>query len=67
MVDGSTGLAVDGADPAQVVAALRRLAVDPALRARLGAAAQLRAALYDWHGVAARILAATRTAISTSE
>lgn len=60
VVDGSTGLAVDGTDPAQVAAALRRLAADPALRARLGAAAQLRAALYDWHSVAARTLAAAR-------
>jgi phosphatidylinositol alpha-1,6-mannosyltransferase len=60
VVDGSTGLAVDGGDPAQLATALRRLAADPALRARLGAAAQLRAALYDWHGVAARTLAATR-------
>ncbi len=60
VVDGSTGLAVDGRDPAQLAAALRRLAADPELRARLGAAAQLRAALYDWHGVAGRTFAACR-------
>lgn len=60
VVDGSTGLAVDGDDPAQLTDALRRLAADPALRTRLGAAAQLRAALYDWHGVAARTLSAAR-------
>ncbi len=60
VVDGSTGLAVDGTDPAQLATALRRLAADPALRARLGAAAQLRAGLYDWHRVAARTFAATR-------
>ena len=60
VVEGSTGLAVDGHDRAAVVAAIRRLADDPALRERLGAAAQLRAALYDWNAVTARTVAAAR-------
>lgn len=37
--DGVTGVVCDGADPAAVTAALGRLLDDPALRARLGAAA----------------------------
>lgn len=60
VIDGSTGLAVDGSDPGQLAGALRHLAADPELRARLGAAAQRRAALFDWHGVAGRTLAAAR-------
>lgn len=55
--DGETGLLCDGADPAAVGAALARLLDDPALRARLGAAA--RGAVREgggWDAVAGHLL-----------
>lgn len=47
VVDGVTGLVVDGGKPAQLAAAMLRLIDDPALRVELGAAAHARAASYD--------------------
>jgi phosphatidylinositol alpha-1,6-mannosyltransferase len=47
-----TGIVVDGNDAAAVTAALRRLATDPALRSRMGMAAQRRAAEFDWSQMA---------------
>lgn len=55
VLDGRTGLVVDGADLAQVTAALRRLAIDPALRARLGREAAEWAARHDWPAGAAAV------------
>lgn len=46
--DGVTGLVVPSEAPQALAAALERLAVDPALRARLGAAAQTRLRQMDW-------------------
>lgn len=49
VVDGRTGLLVPPGDPAALAAALARLAADPDLRARLGAAGRERTAeLYAW-------------------
>jgi len=43
VADGETGLLVAPGDPAELAAALRRLAADPSLRRRLGAAGRARA------------------------
>jgi phosphatidylinositol alpha-1,6-mannosyltransferase len=43
VIDGETGLLCDGANDADVLAALRRLLRDDVLRRRLGAAAEIRA------------------------
>jgi len=51
--DGENGLLVPPRDPTALVAALRLMAADPALRARLGAAARRRSLRYDTARVAA--------------
>ena len=57
MLDGNTGLLVPVRDPKALAAALQRLAGDPALRAKLGAAGLARARdLYDEAKVVARQL-----------
>jgi glycosyltransferase involved in cell wall biosynthesis len=57
VVDGETGLLVPPMQVPPLAAALRRLAADPALRARMGAAGRARAAtLYDEDAVLARTL-----------
>ena len=57
VVDGNTGILVPPAAVAPLAAALQRLASDPALRARMGAAGRARAAaLYDEAAVVARTL-----------
>jgi glycosyltransferase involved in cell wall biosynthesis len=56
-VDGVTGFLVPPRQPAPLAAALRRLAADPALRARMGEAGRARAVdLYDEARVVARTL-----------
>lgn len=62
--DGVEGLVRDPADRAGWVEALRRLAGDAALRARLGAAARERAARYRWDQVGARRRAQLLDALS---
>jgi glycosyltransferase involved in cell wall biosynthesis len=46
LVDGVTGILVTPRDPPALAAAMTRLALDPVLRSRLGAAARARAGLY---------------------
>ncbi|MGK2869282.1 MAG: glycosyltransferase, partial [Mycobacterium sp.] len=46
IVDGVTGLLVDGPD--ELVHGLRRLLTDPVLRAELGAKARSRSAEFSW-------------------
>jgi len=57
VVDGETGLLVPPATTAPLAEALRHLAADPAMRARMGAAGRDRAvALYDETAVVGRTL-----------
>lgn len=58
VVDGQTGLLVDGSDAASVQAALARLLGDAGLRERLGQAAQARAEHYTWQATLPRYLSA---------
>lgn len=51
VVDGQTGIIVDGTDAGQVNRAIAKLATDNELRARLGDAARQRAADFDWPAV----------------
>ncbi len=55
VVDGQTGLVVDGADPRQVARALERLISDTTLRQRLGQAGREHAQGFDWANVVGRI------------
>ncbi len=55
LVHEETGLLVPPGDPAALAAALQRLAADPSLAARLGAAARGRAADFTWAARAARL------------
>ena len=56
VVDGKTGLVVDGTDQEAVTAGLERLLGDPGLRSRLGQAGREHAAGYDWPRVVQRIV-----------
>jgi glycosyltransferase involved in cell wall biosynthesis len=56
IADGETGLLVPPGDPGPLVEALLRLAEDPALRRRLGAAARRAAKEHCWGARAAEIL-----------
>jgi phosphatidylinositol alpha-1,6-mannosyltransferase len=58
VLDGETGLVVDGASQPEVTAALERLLSDSDLRARLGTGARRRAEDLDWPKVVARTVAA---------
>ena len=51
--DGETGFLVDGHDPRDWAATLRRLVDDPELVTRMGAAAARHAAAFGWAGAAA--------------
>lgn len=53
--DGVEGILVEPGDPLALAAALRLLAEDPALRARLAAAAHRRGQRYRWQRVAAEV------------
>jgi phosphatidyl-myo-inositol dimannoside synthase len=54
VVDGETGLLVDGTDAAQVGAAIEKLVVNPDLRQEMGRAALEFARKRDWQGVISR-------------
>jgi phosphatidylinositol alpha-1,6-mannosyltransferase len=56
VLDGTTGLVVDGTQQDQVTQALARLLEDPLLRTRLGQAAAAHAADFDWPRVVQRIV-----------
>jgi len=58
VLDGRTGIVVDGTRIEAVVEAIRALASDPPMRARMGAAARAWAAEHDWRVVTARTEAA---------
>lgn len=58
VIDGVTGLVVDGRDPERVCDALRRLAIDPVLRREMGGRARLWAGEHDWLAVRDRIAGA---------
>ena len=64
---GALGLLADPDDPASLAAALARLAQDPALCARLGAAARSHVLAHrTWDAVADRLLTAARPARSVA-
>lgn len=58
VLDGKTGLVVDGRDDARVTEAVRSLVRDRALRERLGREGLAWASEHDWSAVLARTLAA---------
>jgi glycosyltransferase involved in cell wall biosynthesis len=60
--DGESALLVPPGDPAALAAALRRVLVDPALAARLGAAGRERARDFAWPALADRVLEVYRAA-----
>ncbi|KRF35456.1 D-inositol-3-phosphate glycosyltransferase [Nocardioides sp. Soil805] len=62
VADGRSGLLVDGHEPRDWAAALRRLIDDPELTARLGDGALAQAREFSWDRTAARTLEAYRTA-----
>lgn len=56
VVDGETGFLADASDAAAFAAHLARLAKDPGLRARMGAAGRARAMTFSWDETLARML-----------
>jgi phosphatidylinositol alpha 1,6-mannosyltransferase len=55
--DGATGYLVPPGDPDALAAAVRKLTADPALRARLGAAARRRVLSRSWSALTDELLA----------
>jgi D-inositol-3-phosphate glycosyltransferase len=62
VADGHSGLLVDGHDPRDWAATLRRLVDDPDLTARLGRGAVAHARDFSWERTADRTVAAYREA-----
>lgn len=59
--EGVTGLRVDGTSPGAIAAAVLRLALDPALRQRMGESGRSRVvAEYSWAAIAEKTLALSR-------
>ncbi len=56
VVEGRTGFLVDGAEPGEFAAAVRRIADEPLLAEQLSTGAVLEARRYTWRGAAARLL-----------
>ena len=54
--DGGTGYLIPPGDPGALAAAVRKLAADPALRARLGAAARRRVLGRTWSALTDELL-----------
>lgn len=54
VVDGQTGLVVDGTNPTAVTGAMQRLLSDPGLREQLGLAGRVHARAFDWSKVVQR-------------
>lgn len=48
VLDGRTGFVIDGTDPRQLLAVLRRLLANPTLRQQMGSAARQHAQNFDW-------------------
>lgn len=63
VVDGETGLLVEPGNPADLAAAVLRLAEDADLRARFGARGRERARSYSWDVLVPRILSVYRAAL----
>jgi glycosyltransferase involved in cell wall biosynthesis len=66
VVDGETGLLVPPGDRSALRGAIERLLADAALRARLGAAAHVRARQFDWSRVLPRLLGLYKRAVGTA-
>ena len=67
VADEETGLVVDGANPAHLRGAIRRLAIDSGSRARMGQAAALRARAFDWANVSVAIASAASPSSNDAE
>jgi phosphatidylinositol alpha-mannosyltransferase len=65
--DGIDGQLVPAGDPLALAQALRRLALEPARRARMAAAARERAQRYAWPHVAAEVLDCYEQALAVGE
>jgi phosphatidyl-myo-inositol dimannoside synthase len=63
VLDGETGLVVDGADEGAVAGALRRLAMDAGLRTRMGENGRRWAQRHDWPQTVAKTRAAIEAAL----
>ncbi len=64
VLDGRTGLVVDGTDLRQVQLAIERLATDVPLRTRMGREAAIWARSHDWSSVSAQALAAIEARVA---
>jgi glycosyltransferase involved in cell wall biosynthesis len=64
ITDGVTGLLSPYGDPAALAAAVSRILGDPALAARLGAAAQKRAQDFDGRRYATQVISALRESVA---
>jgi phosphatidyl-myo-inositol dimannoside synthase len=60
VLDGKTGLVIDGCDPLQVQDAIRRLAQNVPLRKEMGRGAAVWARSHDWSRVSAAVSSAVR-------
>jgi phosphatidylinositol alpha-1,6-mannosyltransferase len=67
VVDGETGLLVEGREPKAVALAVARLLLDPALRGRMGAAGRARVeARFTWTGQSERLAEVLRESVASS-
>jgi phosphatidylinositol alpha-1,6-mannosyltransferase len=67
VLDGETGLLVEGREPKAVALAVARLLLDPALRGRMGAAGRARVeARFTWTGQSERLAEVLRESVASS-